>query len=129
MKILESFRPKESPEWVAERAAGYLEKIRNGGRLLVSITHTSASNMSYRYSVRLAYWDGEAVQVENLAYWLGCLWNERVVEAWSGMELRANGLGTDRYFLAAYDIGQSLKSLGLISDPYEIGTRRVYQEC
>ena|SRR6056300_734153 len=126
---METFKPNESPAWVKERAERYLEKIRNGGKLLVSITHTSASNMSYRYSVRLAYWDGESVQVENLAYWLGCLWDERVVESWPGLELRGQGLGTDRYFLAAYDIGQSLKSLGLISDPYEIGTRKVYQEC
>lgn len=127
--MMELFKPKESPEWVKAKAISYLEAIRQGGRLLVSVTHTSASNMSYRYTVRLAYWDGERVQVENLAYWLGCLWDEKVVVAWGGNELRRHGCGTDRYFLAAYDIGQSLKALGLISDPYEIGTRKVYQEC
>lgn len=126
---METFKPNESPEWVKTKAESYLQAIREGGKLLISVTHTSASNMSYRYSVRLAYWDGESVQVENLAYWLACLWDERVVEAWPGYELKGSGCGTDRYFLAAYDIGQSLKALGLISDPYEIGTRKVYQEC
>lgn len=126
---MELYKPKESPEWVKTKAISYLEAIRQGGKLLVSITHTSASNMSYRYTVRLAYWDGEAVRVENLAYWLGCLWDEKIVIAWAGNELRGHGCGTDRYFLAAYDIGQSLKALGLISDPYEIGTPKVYQEC
>lgn len=126
---METFKPKESPEWVKDKAADYLEKIRNGGKLLISITHTSASNMSYRYSVRLAYWDGESAQVENLAYWLGCLWDEKVIDGWPDLQLRGRGVGTDRYFLAAYDIGQSLKSLGLLSDPHEIGTRKVYKEC
>lgn len=125
---MESYKPKESPEWVLTQANNILTELRNGGKLHITIVSTTRDNMGYKYRVRLVYWDGERVQDMNLSYFLGVLWGERVYPKWEGDTLRGQGIGTDRYFLAAYDIGQSLKSLGLLEDPYEIASRQVYRE-
>jgi hypothetical protein len=77
--------------------------------------------------VNLAEWDGKEIQLTNLTYWLGAEWNERVVQAWAGDELKGHGIGTDRYFLAAYELALTLKKHGLVSDPYEIASRRIYE--
>jgi hypothetical protein len=103
-------------------------KLKKGGKLLISITHVSQSGMSYRYKVSLAYqgFDGK-LQIDSLNYWLASCWNEKLHRGFFD-ELKGNGLGTDRYFLAAYNIGLTLKEFGLIDDPYEIANRRTYQE-
>lgn len=108
------------------------ELVNGNGKLLIQITHTSKSNLSYRYKITLAYfgknWAGEdALQFENLSYLLGAIWKENI---YAGMfnELKGNGVGTDRYFLAAYNLGLTLKQYGLCSDPYEIATRGKYIE-
>lgn len=123
-----TYKPKESDEWILTHANNYLQELRNGGKLHITILSTSKSNMSYTYRVRLVYWDGEEVQDVNLSYFLACLWRESVNVRWEGDCLKGNGIGTDRYFLAAYNIGQSFKALGLIDDPYEIANRTVYRE-
>lgn len=125
---MESYKPKESPEWIQTEAACLVDLIRGGAKLHIQIVSTTASNLGYKYRVRLVYWDGQEVKDQNLSYFLGALWGERVYPKWEGDTLRGQGIGTDRYFLAAYDIGQSLKSLGLIEDPYEIASRKVYRE-
>jgi hypothetical protein len=108
----------------------YAEKVHaalmNGGKLLIQITHTSSSNLSYRYKVNLAAWNGKEIELTNLTYWLGAEYGQRVVQQWAGDELKGRGLGTDRYFLAAYELGHVLKKYGLISDVYEIASRKVY---
>lgn len=83
--------------------------------------------MSYRYKVDLAYNANGKTEIEHLTYWLAACWKESIY-AGSFNELKGNGLGTDRYFLAAYNIGLTLKEFGLIDDPYEIANRRTYQE-
>lgn len=101
--------------------------VNGNGKLLIQITHTSASNMSYRYKVTLAHygkdWAGnDAVILENLTYLLASAWKENY---YSGAfnELKGNGIGTDRYFLAAYNIGLTLKKYGYITDAYQIASR------
>ncbi len=124
---METYKPKLDDQEKLDRAVKVAAALKNGGKLLIQITHTSPSNMSYRYKVNLAEWDGKEIQTTNLTYWLAAEWNERAVQAWAGDELKGNGIGTDRYFLAAYEIGLTLKARGVISDPYEIATRKVYE--
>jgi hypothetical protein len=69
-------------------------KLDNGGRLLIAITHTSRSNLSYRFKVWVA-WDEEGVvRTENLGYWLASLTGQTLTDR---HELKAGGLGFDRY--------------------------------
>lgn len=101
--------------------------VKGNGKLLIQITHTSSSNMSYRYKVTLAHygkdWQGnDAIITENLTYLLASAWNENF---YSGMfnELKGSGVGTDRYFLAAYNIGLTLEKYGYVKSAYEIADR------
>jgi hypothetical protein len=118
------------PELNEIQKRDYAEKVHaalmNGGKLLIQITHTSSSNLSYRYKINLAAWNGKEIELTNLTYWLGAEYGQRVVQQWAGDELKGSGLGTDRYFLAAYELGHVLKKYGLISDSYEIATRKIY---
>jgi hypothetical protein len=116
-----------TPELKKQYAQEVAQKLADGGKLLISITHTSASNMSYRYKVDLAFNNDGKTEIEHLTYWLAACWKENIY-AGAFNELKGAGIGTDRYFLAAYNIGQTLKKFGLINDPYEVATRRVYQE-
>lgn len=116
-----------TPELQEQYAQSVAQKLEDGGKLLISITHTSASNMSYRYKVDLAYNANGKTEIEHLTYWLAACWKESIY-AGAFNELKGNGVGTDRYFLAAYEIGLTLKEFGLIDDPYEIANRRTYQE-
>jgi hypothetical protein len=116
-----------TPELQKKYAEEVAQKIADGGKLLISITHTSKSNMSYRYKVDLAYNANGKTEIEHLTYWLAACWKESIYSG-SFNELKGNGLGTNRYFLAAYNIGLTLKEFGLIDDPYEIANRRTYQE-
>jgi hypothetical protein len=118
------------PELNEIQKRDYAEKVHaalmNGGKLLIQITHTSSSNLSYRYKVNLAAWNGKEIELTNLTYWLGAEWGESVVQQWAGDELKGRGIGTDRYFLAAYQLGHVLKKYGLVDDVYEIASRKVY---
>lgn len=125
---MKTYKPQLSESEKLERAEKVAAALKNGGKLLIQITHVSASNMSYRYKVNLAEWNGQDLEITNLTYWLAAEWNERAVSAWAGDELKGSGIGTDRYFLAAYNLALTLKARGLIADPYEIANRRVYQE-
>jgi hypothetical protein len=116
-----------TPELQEQYAQALAQKLEDGGKLLISITHTSKSNMSYRYKVDLAYNANGKTEIEHLSYWLAACWKETIY-AGAFNELKATGVGTDRYFLAAYNIGLILKEYGLIEDPYEIANRRTYQE-
>jgi hypothetical protein len=116
-----------SPELQKQYAQALAQKLEDGGKLLISITHISKSGMSYRYKVDLAYNANGKVEIEDVSYWLAACWGEKV-EQFMFNELKSTELGTNRYFLAAYNIGLTLKKFGLIDDPYEIANRRTYQE-
>ena len=124
-----SYKVKESPERIKEFWGGVYQDLQNGGKLLIQVTHTSQTNMSYRYSVRLAYKreNGE-IDFSNLAYWIAAVSGESVVQKFYGDELRGQGVGTDRYFLASLEVAHILKNLGFISDVYEIAIRNKYKE-
>jgi hypothetical protein len=126
-KKMATIKADLSPELKEQYAQALAQKLEDGGKLLISITHRSKSNMSYRYKVDLAFNANGKTEIEHLTYFLAACWNERIY-AGSFNELKGNGLGTDRYFLAAYNIGLTLKEYGLIADPYEIANRRTYQE-
>lgn len=87
------------------------EKLDNGGRLLISITHTSRSNLSYRFKVYVAWINqlGE-VQTDNLGYWLATITGQTLTDK---HDLKAGGLGFDRYLDVALGIGHIFESFGL----------------
>jgi hypothetical protein len=124
-----TYKAKETAESIAQGWLEVHEAIKAGGKLLIQVTHTSKSNLSYRYSVRLAYTDTQGeVTFRNLAYLIGATTGESIVSRFYGDELKGHGVGTDRFFLCAYEIGLMMKAQGLISDAYEIATRRIYKE-
>ena len=116
-----------SPELKEKYAYALAQKLEDGGKLLISITHCSKSNMSYRYKVSVAYSANGQTKIEDLNYWLAACWGETLYQG-AFNELKGHGLGIDRYFWAAYNIGLTLKEYDLIEDPYEIANRRTYQE-
>ena len=123
-----TYKPQLTESEKLERAEKVAAALKNGGKLLIQITHTSASNMSYRYKVNLAEWNGKEIEITNLTYWLAAEWNERAVCAWAGDELKGAGVGTDRYFLAAYNLGLTLMNRGLVDNPYQVSSRLIYKE-
>lgn len=125
---METYKPQLTESEKLDRAEKVAAALNNGGKLLIQITHTSQSNLSYRYKVNLAQWDGKELEITNLTYWLAAEWKESAVSAWAGDELKGSGIGTNRYFLAAYNLALTLKNRGLINDLYQIANRRVYQE-
>ena len=116
-----------SPQLKEKYAYALAQKLEDGGKLLISITHCSKSNMSYRYKVSVAYSANGQTKIEDLNYWLAACWGETLYQG-AFNELKGHGLGIDRYFWAAYNIGLTLKEYDLIEDPYEIANRRTYQE-
>jgi hypothetical protein len=126
---METYKVKESPEDIKEAWGKIHARLMNGGQLLIQVTHTSQSNLSYRYTVRLAYIDDDGrINFQNLAYWIAAITGETVVSQYYGDELRGNGIGTDRYFLAALEVGHILENMGLIDDHRQIATRQIYEE-
>ena len=124
-----TYKAKETAEAIAQGWLEVHEAIKAGGKLLIQVTHTSATNMSYRYSVRLVHTDTDGeICFRNLAYLIGATTGESIVRKPYGDELKGQGVGTDRFFLASYEIGLIMKAQGLIADAYEIATRRVYKE-
>jgi hypothetical protein len=124
-----TYKAKETAEYVSTEWRQVHEALKAGGKLLIQVTHTSKSNLSYRYSVRLAYTDTQGeIYFKNLAYLIGATTGESIVSRYYGDELRRRGVGTDRFFLCAYEIGLLMKQQGLIDDPYLIATRNIYKE-
>ena len=95
-----------------------------GGRLEVIIHKTSKSNLTWRYSVRLWYVNNSG-EVDNLYlnYSLSLLGFGKLNK--DGY-LTGGGLGTERSFQIAYNLGVTLANLGY-SDPKQEDNRQGYQ--
>lgn len=116
-------KAKLDQETKLRNAENTKEKLDNGGRLLISITHTSRSNLSYRFKVWLAYSDEYGqTQTRNLGYWLASITKQTLTNK---DELKAGGLGFDRYLDVALGIGHIFESYGLTKpeDRYGYGIR------
>lgn len=126
---MKSYKVTETSEAIKEFWRNVADDLANGGKLLIQVTHTSQSNTSYRYTIRLAYKNEQGeIDFRNLAYWVGAYTGEKVVSAWYGDELKGDELGTDRYFLAALKVAHILKYFGFIETYLDIATRRNYKE-
>jgi hypothetical protein len=95
-------------------------KLDNGGGLLVSITHTSRSNLSYRYKVWLAHNTDKGVELDNLGYWLASAYGLTLTD---NHDIKGNGLGFCRYFQAVRYVAGALQDLGLADPRYEYDIR------
>lgn len=87
-------------------------KLDNGGRLLIAITHTSRSNLSYRFKVWVAWNEEGVVRTDNLGYWLASITGQTLT---NNHELKAGGLGFDRYFDVCLAIGHIFETFGLVT--------------
>jgi hypothetical protein len=86
------------------------ERLQNGAVLLVAITGTSKTNMSYRLKVSLAYdTETRGIDVMYLTYWLASVLGKNLTDA---DELRLNGCGYDRVHDIAYTVAEILKGYG-----------------
>lgn len=102
----------ESLKDMGRKVKGYLD---NGGKLEVIINKTSQSGLTWRYSVRL--WYSANGQVENLWLngWLADIGNQKLTK--EGY-LTGYGVGIDRSFQVAYNLGHALgKLLDLPQEP------------
>lgn len=126
---METYKPKMTAEEKKEKAVFVANKLNDGGKLLISITHASKSNMSYRYKAVLAYVDEvNGLMFETLSYWMASELNEKAVIEWAGDTLKGHGCGFDRYQDAAYTVGKLLERHGLIVRPLEtIANRNTYR--
>lgn len=95
-------------------------KLDNGGRLLIAITHTSRSNLSYRFKVWVAWEEEGRVQTDNLGYWLASLTGQTLT---NNHELKAGGLGFDRYLDVCLAIGHIFETFGLVRRGFEYGNQ------
>ena len=96
------------------------EHLDNGGQLLIAITHTSRSNLSYRFKVWVAFeWEGKTI-TDNLGYWLASLTGQTLTDR---HELKAGGLGFDRYLDVCLAIGHIFETFGLVRRGFEYGNQ------
>jgi hypothetical protein len=105
-----TYTPSNTPEEnrrMAETIGTHLD--RNGGLLLVAITGTSKTNMSYRLKVRLAYNTPNGVDVMSVTYWLASELKRNLTD---DDEIRFTGLGYDRAHDVAYTIALILSRYG-----------------
>ena len=88
-----------------QKVKDYLD---NGGKLEVIINKVSQSNLTWRYSVRL--WYSSNGQVDNLWLngWLADIGNQKLTK--EGY-LTGYGIGIERSFLVAYNLGHALTKL------------------
>lgn len=129
---METYTPKMTAAEMKEEAEFIANCLKEGGKLLVNITHVSPSNMSYRYKVILAYVDdinpGE-LMFKTLTYWMAAEMKTKAVAEYAGDTLKGSGCGFDRYHDAAYTVGQLLAKYGLVERPlHTIAIREVYRE-
>lgn len=103
----------ETLEWKLDIAKRVSNRLDNGGKLLLNITHVSPRSTAWRYTVQLAYVN-EAGEVEtmSLTYWLAACLGESLFAADSNPQLREDEFGTNRYFVIAWKIGRVLQLLG-----------------
>jgi len=81
----------------------------NGATLEVIIHKTSKSNMTWYYSAKLWTSNGNAVSSMWLNYFIAHHAGTKLTkEGW----VRGNGLGTERSFQVAYDLGHTLGAYG-----------------
>lgn len=105
-----TYTPEHNP--AENRRMGEIigERLQNGGLLLVAITGTSKTNMSYRLKVDLAYTDKAGkVDTIHLNYWLAQALKKNLTDR---NELKFSGLGFDRVHDIAYTIAEILKGYG-----------------
>lgn len=112
---------KKDKEWQTETAEYYAQCLDKGGTLLISITHTSQSNLSYRYKVWLMY-VGENPNSGtpwlydlNATYWLADVRGENLTDR---DELKGSGVGFNRYQFIFNDFCSALESCGIDLERY-----------
>ena len=117
---------KEDIQWQRETAQYYAQCLDRGGTLLITITHTSQSNLSYRYKVWLIYSGKETPWIYdlNVTYWLASVQGKNLTDR---DEIKGSGVGFNRYQFIFNDFCKALEDCGIDLDRYktERGTYRI----
>lgn len=105
-----TYTPEHNPAENRRMAEIIGRHLENGAILLVAITGTSKTNMSYRLKVSLAY-ESEAggLDVIYLNYWLAQALKKNLT---AENEIRFSGCGFDRVHDVAYTIAEILRGYG-----------------
>ena len=113
---------KEELKWQQETAEYYAQCLDKGGKILISITHTSQSNLSYRYKVWLMY-AGKDIYSErpwlfnmNVTYWLASVQGKNLTDR---DEMKGSGLGLNRYQFIFNEFCKALENSGIDLDRYK----------
>lgn len=104
------FKPVLTPEEKRELAQVIGTHLtRNGGLLLVAITGTSKTNLTYRLKLKLAFNGSSGVELMNISYWLASELEKNMTD---DDEIRFNGCGFDRVHDVAYTVATILGRYG-----------------
>lgn len=102
----------EDKTYLEKQTQEFHELIQNGAMVVYTHKHRSASNMSYRYDLHLYTTNGEGKIVRwYLNYWLANTYGLNR-DSKTG-EIKEQGLGTDRSFLAQTHIDYIFEKAGL----------------
>jgi hypothetical protein len=110
MNKQEKQEQQEELYWIAKRV---FDAYNNGGNLEVIIHKTSQSNMTWYYTVKLWYLDSNG-QVSSM--WLNWFIAQMEGTKLKNDYVKGYGLGTERSFQVAYNLGHHLKKFGLSQD-------------
>lgn len=105
-------KPNETKEWQEDIAKKIVERINEGGKLLIKVLPPKNRNsLTWRYEVSLVYMgrDNEITMI-SLTYWLASCLGQKLKDG----QLAENEFGTERNFVVAYKVWQVLASFGLV---------------
>jgi len=113
---------KASIEWQKETAEYLADCLDKGGTILISITHTSQSNLSYRYKVWLMYAaknpysETPWIYDLNVTYWLASVQGKNLTD---NDEIKGSGVGFNRYQFIFNDFCKALEDCGIDLDQFK----------
>jgi hypothetical protein len=102
----------EEKTYLEKQTQDYYEALRSGAMIVYTHKHRSASNMSYRYDLHL-YQSDDSGKVNRwyLNFWLANTYG--LSRDTKTGEIKEQGLGTDRSFLAQTHIDYVFQMAGL----------------
>ena len=114
---------REELKWQRETAEYYAQCLDKGGKILISITHTSQSNLSYRYKVWLIYAGGlhnsgkrHYLSDLSVTYWLASVQGKNLTDR---DEIKGQGVGFNRYQFIFNEFCKALEDCGIDLDKFQ----------
>ena len=105
---------KYTANYATELGLGYLDRLNEGGRLVVQVTRTNPQNTTYKYKVFIAYSEDGVTHLSPITYWLAAALGEKLTDKY---ELMGGGGGFSRYFHAVQTFIYALEKIGITTPP------------